>query len=98
MSEQEAEAKRAKQLEEARKRVEELKKKKNKKGKGKKNKNSNVTSTTASEALDLESIPGEELAQEQTPTADSIKSGNYNEIVEENDENEETEKKGDRIN
>ena len=48
MSEQDAEAKRAKQLEEARKRVEELKKKKNKKGKGKKNKNNNVTDTTGS--------------------------------------------------
>ncbi|KOH00270.1 Bug1p [Saccharomyces eubayanus] len=91
MSEQDAEAKRAKQLEEARKRVEELKKKKNKKGKGKKNKNNNVTGTTGSDTPEVESTPGEELPQEQTPVVDSTKSENEPEHVEENEENEEEE-------
>ncbi|CAI4059459.1 hypothetical protein SUVZ_04G1460 [Saccharomyces uvarum] len=90
MSEQDAEAKRAKQLEEARKRVEELKKKKNKKGKGKKNKN-NLTGTTGSDTPEVESTPGEELAEGQIPTVDSTKSENEPQHVEENKENEEEE-------
>ncbi|CAI4058118.1 hypothetical protein N7582_001023 [Saccharomyces uvarum] len=91
MSEQDAEAKRAKQLEEARKRVEELKKKKNKKGKGKKNKNNNVTDTTGSDTPEVESTPGEELAEGQLTTVDSNKSENEPKHVEENKENEEEE-------
>ncbi|EJS44358.1 YDL099W [Saccharomyces arboricola H-6] len=93
MSDQEAEAKRAKQLEEARKRVEELKKKKNKKGKGKKNKSSSIIGTVGSDTPELESTPSEGLTQEPPVTVDSAKNENNDENVEESKDNEDAEEK-----